>query len=46
MKGNCETCKHAETCKKAIGFMFGYCSTDYEPKELKKDENVEKEAAR
>ena len=31
MKGNCETCAKRDSCKKDIGFMFGFCNTDYEP---------------
>lgn len=31
MKGTCETCAKREHCKKDIGFMFGFCNTDYEP---------------
>lgn len=27
--GNCENCANRETCKKTIGFMFGYCNTDF-----------------
>lgn len=33
MSGTCETCKNAETCKKAIGHIFGFCNTEYTPKE-------------
>ena len=25
----CETCARRETCKKSMGAMFGYCTTDY-----------------
>lgn len=31
MKGFCEDCKKYDSCEKAIGNMFGYCSTDFEP---------------
>lgn len=33
MKGECETCKHERYCRKAIGIIWGYCNTDYEPRE-------------
>lgn len=36
MKGTCETCTKRERCKKDIGFIFGFCNTDYEPE--KKEE--------
>lgn len=29
---SCENCANAPTCKKAIGYMFGFCNTDFEPK--------------
>lgn len=32
MTGYCADCKHEETCKKDIGFIWGFCNTDYEPK--------------
>ena len=32
MKGNCEDCKKKDDCSKAIGLMYGYCNTDFEPK--------------
>lgn len=40
-KGECVNCKKLETCNKLCGKMFGFCSTDYEPKnkkETKQDE--------
>lgn len=33
MKGECESCAKRETCTKDIGIIFGFCNTDYEPKE-------------
>ena len=27
----CKTCAKQATCKKDIGFLFGYCETDYDP---------------
>lgn len=33
MKGHCENCKHEDSCKKDIGIIWGFCNTDYEPKE-------------
>ncbi len=38
MTGNCESCKHAETCKMAIGHMFGFCRTEYEPSDERLEE--------
>ena len=34
MKGECENCKHIDTCTKDIGIIWGFCNTDYEPKEV------------
>lgn len=31
MTGKCENCAKKATCKKEIGFMFGYCNIDFEP---------------
>ena len=42
MSGTCETCKNAETCKKAIGMMFGFCKTDYIPKREKEEKGKKK----
>ena len=42
MTGNCESCAKRETCKKDIGFIFGFCNADYEPKH--REEAKEKEA--
>ena len=28
---SCETCAKKETCKKDVGFIFGFCKTDYVP---------------
>lgn len=33
MKGNCENCAKAKTCRKDIGIIWGFCNTDYEPLE-------------
>jgi len=27
----CSNCKNEATCNKSIGFMYGYCRTDYVP---------------
>ena len=32
MSGNCENCAKRETCHKDIGFIWGFCNTDFEPK--------------
>lgn len=32
MTGNCTDCKKAEFCTKAIGHLYGYCNTEFEPK--------------
>jgi hypothetical protein len=31
MTGYCEDCKHKQNCEKSIGFMVGFCNTDFEP---------------
>ena len=36
MKGNCENCAKRDDCKKSIGFIFGFCNTDYEPETKEK----------
>ena len=28
---SCETCKKAPTCHNVVGYIFGTCSTSYEP---------------
>lgn len=33
MGGYCKDCRKEENCKKDIGFIWGFCSTDFEPKE-------------
>lgn len=33
MEKACETCAKAETCHKFIGIVWGFCETDYQPKE-------------
>lgn len=30
---SCETCKNLANCKKEIGIIWGFCNTDYIPKE-------------
>ena len=37
--GCCENCKKAESCTKYIGVVYGFCSTDYEPKKKEKKKN-------
>jgi len=27
----CENCKKQNTCKKTIGYMFGFCEADFQP---------------
>ena len=39
MKGFCENCAKEETCEKLIGFCWGFCETDYEPKKKEGDVN-------
>ena len=29
----CETCANLKSCKKTIGVVWGFCNTDYIPKE-------------
>ena len=31
MTGECENCKHRNSCKATIGIMFGFCRTEFEP---------------
>lgn len=31
--GNCEDCKKIKECKKTIGIIWGFCNTDFEPKD-------------
>ena len=38
MTGNCENCRYEETCKMAIGCMFGFCRTAYEPSDERLEE--------
>ena len=33
MEGYCKDCKKEENCKKDIGFIWGFCYADFEPKE-------------
>lgn len=37
MTGYCKDCKKEENCKKDIGFIWGFCYADFEPKENRKD---------
>ncbi len=30
-KRGCENCKNAPNCTKIVGYIFGICSTSYEP---------------
>jgi len=30
--GECENCAKIKTCKKDIGFIWGFCNADFEPK--------------
>ena len=39
----CENCANAATCKKAIGYMFGFCNTDFKPKEQPKKGSADHE---
>lgn len=32
MSGYCSDCKNSETCRKVCGIMFGFCNSDFEPK--------------
>lgn len=36
MTGECESCAKRETCKKDIGFIWGFCNTDFVPEQPKK----------
>ena len=29
---SCENCAKCATCQKFIGYRFGFCNTDFEPK--------------
>lgn len=35
--GKCEDCKKIKECKKTIGIIWGFCNTDFEPKDEVKD---------
>lgn len=40
MSGLCENCKKMNECKKTIGVIWGFCNTDFEPKdEVNEDDN-------
>ena len=41
MSGKCENCAKRETCKKDIGFLFGFCNTDFVPKKEQEQEEEE-----
>lgn len=30
---SCENCAHLATCQKFIGLRFGFCNTDFQPKQ-------------
>lgn len=32
MKGYCDKCAKEKDCKKDIGFIWGFCNTDFVPK--------------
>ena len=32
MLKSCENCKKQETCRQPIGYMFGFCNTDFDPR--------------
>lgn len=32
MEKSCDTCQKRDTCKKSIGFLFGFCESEYKPK--------------
>lgn len=34
MEPKCETCSKRDECTKIIGYMFGFCNTDYEEEEV------------
>jgi len=38
MYGECENCANAKTCKRATGIMFGFCNTEFQPKESQNSE--------
>ncbi len=42
MEGYCKDCRKEENCKKDIGFIWGFCYADFEPK---KKERSEKDGA-
>lgn len=33
MEKSCENCAKVATCQKIIGFMYGFCNADFQPKE-------------
>lgn len=38
MEGYCKDCRKEENCKKDIGFIWGFCYADFEPKEKERSE--------
>ena len=42
MTGACENCANSETCRKDIGIIWGFCNTDFEPKNKKISDEVSK----
>lgn len=37
MEGYCKDCRKEENCKKDIGFIWGFCYSDFEPKGKEKN---------
>jgi len=37
MEGYCKDCRKEENCTKDIGFIWGFCYADFEPKEKGKE---------
>ena len=33
MTGECENCAKRDSCRKEIGIIWGFCNTDFEPKQ-------------
>jgi len=42
MSGMCESCTKRDGCKKDIGFIFGFCNTDYETEKENLNKTQEK----
>lgn len=43
MTGNCSDCAKEKTCTKDIGFIWGFCNADFEPKKGEKNDERDKE---